>query len=150
MQGWVNIDGDWPMRSTDPEIIKMWKTLMMIIMKWTNFITDFSDEEVKCWKDYHRGLCEKALEVSKTGKNAIISFICYKQCVRDFCRTVIPDMEFIHIDVDIPILLPRFEARMAKAFPEGVSFKEMWASNDQGMVICRQRYGDEYTVDRLL
>jgi hypothetical protein len=43
-QGWVNIDGDWPLRSSDPDVMADWKALMMVIMMWTNGVTEFSEE----------------------------------------------------------------------------------------------------------
>ena len=149
-QGWVNIDGDWPLRSSDPTVTADWRCLMMVIMKWTNGVTDLSEEETKAWHKHHRILCEKALEVTKTGKDAIISFVCYKKIVRDFCRTLIPDIEFIHIHVDTDILLPKFKIRMEKAFPPGIGFKEMWSSPDHNMVLARQRYGDEYSDEVIM
>ena len=146
-QGWVNIDGDYPLRSSDPEVVADWKALIECIMMWTNGVTEFTEEQTKCWQKHHRNLCEQALEVANTGKNAIISFVCYKKCVRDYCRTLIPDIEYIHIHVDTEILIPKFKVRMEKAFPPGIGFKEMWSSKDPNMIMCRQRYGDEFTEE---
>ena len=83
-------------------------------MKWTSG-AELSEDDHRNWKKHYDNLCDKALKIQAEGKNACVSFVAYKEYVRDHIRSRIPDVKIIHIQVDVEILLPKNKIRITKA-----------------------------------
>jgi len=112
--GWKNIDGDWIFSSTKPSEVKLAADLEAVIKK-INHGETLSSKEKKQIEGYMKSHCDKAKVSAKKGVDTAISFICYTRWLRDYVRTLIPDVKFIFIDVDVQILLPRNRKRMENA-----------------------------------
>jgi len=48
--GWVNIDGDWMMSSTDQAEIDLWKKVGAVFYKWTSFV-ELTEEDQRPGKN---------------------------------------------------------------------------------------------------
>ena len=90
-QGWVQIDGDAPQRSTDPKDRATWADLSKAFIEWIKG----EQPEDGLWKPYFMEIINRALKNQSEGKDTIITFVCYRRYLRDFVRTLIPDIKFI-------------------------------------------------------
>ena len=145
--GWVNIDGDSLMSSTDQADIDLWKKVGAVFYKWTSFV-ELTEEDHVTWKKHYGILCDKALKVVSEGKSACISFVAYKPYVRDYIRERIPDVKIIHIQVDTHLLIPKNQARMERACAaSGTSFEQFWQMPGPEMAKARADFGAEFTMD---
>ena len=58
---------------------------------------------------------------------------------------VVPDVQFIYLEVDIPVLVERNFKRMKVAGEAmGMTLEEQWKLDDEQTVRLRQTYGEEY------
>jgi len=65
--------------------------------------------------------------------------------MRDYVRTLIPDIKIINIKVDIAILLPRNRIRREKGMAHhGKTLKDMYDMNDDE---SKKKYGAEYSEE---
>ena len=94
--GWHNVDGDQHMYSQDPEVIANGKLVGQCIAKIAGK-KDLEDSDTAPLKKHLTTLCEEALKSQQQGKNAAISFVAYTKWMRDFVRSLIPDVRFISI-----------------------------------------------------
>lgn len=94
-------------------------------------------------------LCKQALEIAEKGQNACISFVCYKQNIREFIKSLIPDIKIIHLKVDEDILVEKTFVRTQKQLEQsGMSIETVWKMDVEHMNKIRAKYGEEYTKER--
>jgi len=94
-------------------------------------------------------LCKQALEIAEKGQNACISFVCYKQYIREFIKSLIPDIKIIHLKVDEDILVEKTFVRTQKQLEQsGMSIETVWKMDVEHMNKIRAKYGKEYTKER--
>jgi len=126
--GWHNVDGDWKSLSKDREVLESWGKMFQLLTKWTAGAPTDEDED-KVWKAHYTELCNRAIDVANQGKNVCISFVGYKKVVREFMKSLIPDLKIIQIKVDVDLLLEKNFVRLTYALAP-MTLTEMWASPD--------------------
>jgi hypothetical protein len=151
--GWYNVDGDWVFMSKKPEDQKLKGDLMAALKKIIHNEA-VTEAEKSVLKGYYKGLCDKAIASANQGTNTAISFVLYTRWLRDYVRSLfhnfqpkgsgVPDINIIHVKVDIKILLPRNRIRMEKgASQHNMTLEKAW---DMKMTEREKKlYGQEYS-----
>lgn len=100
--------------------------------------------ETKVMKDYYKMLCNQAKESAKKGTDTAISFVCYTKVLRDYCKSLIPDIKIIKIDVEESKMLARNRVRMVKmAEGNGMSLNDFWTTQVEQK--DRDEFGEVYS-----
>lgn len=101
------------------------------------------------WKPFTQQLCKMAKQHANKGKNVAIGFALYRAEMRDYARTLIPDLMFVHVHVPVPVLLDRSLLRTEKIMSQnGLTVADCWALKEDMYNEARATYGEEYTPDR--
>jgi hypothetical protein len=82
------------------------------------------------------------------GKNVCIAVLASLAVMRAEIPKVVPDVTFIKLEVDIPVLIERNFKRMQVAGEAmGMTLEEQWKLDDPDTVELRKKYGEEYNED---
>jgi len=98
--GWENIDGDWISQETDPKVIAKYDGFEGAIQAQVDE-RPMTPKELKVQKLYLKGLVDKAKKCANKGTSAAVSFVLYTKESRDYIRSLVPDIKFVRIDVDL-------------------------------------------------
>lgn len=71
-------------------------------------------QQTRVMKLYLKGLVDKAKKVANTGTSAAVSFILYTKQMRDYIRSLVPNIIFVRIDVTLDKMMASNRARRQK------------------------------------
>lgn len=99
---------------------------------------------VEKWQPFIKILIDKAKENMAKGKNVAIGYAVYKSCIRDYARSICPEIKFIHVDVPVDTIAERNIVRTKRIMADqGMTMEQTWAL--EHMAEARKKFGEEYS-----
>lgn len=89
--GWENVDGDWISQESDPKVLAKYEGMEEAIQNQVDE-KPMTDKQTKVMKLYLKGLCDKAKKIAAKGTGAAVSFVLYTKQMRDYIRSLIPEI----------------------------------------------------------
>ena len=124
--GWEIVDGDEPLYSKSNKVAKDFYNAVNAIYKIQKG-EPCEEKDRKYLTNHYSDLAKKAKKLQDRGKNVCISVLASLAQMRAEIPKVVPDVTFILLEVDIPVLVERNFKRMQVAGEAmGMSLEEQW------------------------
>lgn len=131
-------------QSKDPKEFQLFKDVIECYEKY--WLLGDEVAPVELWQPFTTELAKKCDDLAKQGHNVAIGFAVYKSVMRDFARTLIPSVKFVHVDVAVDTLCERGVVRTRTVMAlSGMTMQDVWNYDVPTFIEARKKFGDVYS-----